>query len=253
MSGWKLDEVAKIGAVGLGFSYAVGIVVWNAYLATVGVMDFDVVRPRAVLTGIIYVLFATIATIADDAISRALGLKDIPLSWRLGNVLFALSGAILAYFILLSLAHPVGLWRILRTSFLMFVGIGSAIAAARNAMREWLRRVSDQKVGPTFVPFFAAHCLIGAIAILLFTALFISEFFRFVPQQFGGGKPLSAEIAVSDAEVSILHAMAVPTNGNVIVGPIVVLDETSTSVMLRSVDGHTVVLPRNEILAMRID
>src|SRR5438477_3887674 len=95
----KIEDGAKVLAITLGTSYATGIIISNGYLAGLGVMDFELLRPRAVLTGMWFISFVAVAIVAEDSIQRAFKLKDVPFSWRLKNALVAFAGAFFFYFL----------------------------------------------------------------------------------------------------------------------------------------------------------
>ena len=94
MSDFKFEESAKVLGIVAAVSYALGIIISNGYLAGLGVMDFELIRPRAIFTGLWFILFLSVAVVTEDSIQRAFRLKDVPASWRLWNALFAFTGAL---------------------------------------------------------------------------------------------------------------------------------------------------------------
>lgn len=254
----RLERTAKPIAVLIAASYGAGIMISNGYLASLGVMDFDLLRPKAILSGLWFIVFLAVGVVAEESIQRSYGMKDIPLTWRLGNALVAFCGAFFFYFFAFLFAHAgqranralVRAW--ILVPLFMFLLVGTTVTAVQYAAKEWRRRKTDRKVGPTSAAFFIMHSMWAAIAVVLFAYLFITHFYRFVPQEYGGGRPRSVEIAVSDKAASALKSMSVVTVDNVVQGPTDLIHETSEEVAFRSNGGNTIILPRREILAIRI-
>lgn len=254
----RLEQSAKLIAVFVIVSYGVGIMISNMYLATLGLADFDLLRPRAVLSGLWFIVFFAVGVIAEESIQRAYKLKGIPFTWLLGNVLVAFFGAFFFYFFVFLFAHAgqhadralVKAWILM--PLLMFVMVGSVVTQVQYAMKEWRRRKTDEKVGPISAAFFISHCMFALIALVVFASLFITHYYRFVSQEYGGGKPRSVQMAVSDKAASALKGMSVVTTENLVEGPVELIHETSDDVAFRSNGGNTIILPRREILAIRI-
>jgi hypothetical protein len=61
----------------------------------------------------------------------------------------------------------------------MFFLPASALYQARNAHKEWKRRASDDKVGPTSTAFFVFHCLWSLAAVIHFSVLFVKYVYLF--------------------------------------------------------------------------
>lgn len=263
----KLEQNAKSVAIVLGISYGSGIVISNSYLAGLGVMDFDLLRPQAILTGLWFIWFVAVAIVAEDSIQRAFRMKGIPASWRLGNALIAFCGAGLFYFVAILLAQlwytyslaqiatlqPAGprfpgiIWR----PFIMFLSAASVLTEGQNAVKEWKRRTSDEKLGPTSAAFFLGHCTWLLASLTLFTYLFVTSFYRYIPQQYGGGRPRPVQIAVSDKAAQVLNELSIATNKSVIQGSVELIHETSQALALRVNGATTLTVSRQDILAIR--
>lgn len=254
----RLEQAAKPIAILIGVSYAAGIMISNLYLASLGIMDFDLLRPKAVLSGLWFIVFFAVGVIAEESVQRAYEMKDIPFTWRLANALVAFCGAFFFYFFSFVFAHAgqhadrALLWAWILVPLFMFVMVGSVVTQVQYASKEWRRRKTDQKVGPTSAAFFVGHCMFAAIALILFASFFVKYFYRFVSQEYGGGKPRSVQIAVSDKAALALKGMSVVTNQNIVEGDVELIHETSDDVAFRSNGGSTIILPRREILAIRI-
>ena len=254
----KLEQTAKPIAIVIGVSYGAGVMISNGHLASLGLMDFDLLRPKAVLSGLWFIVFLAVGVVAEESIQRSYMMKEIPFTWRLGNALVAFCGAFFFYFFAFVFAHAgqhadralVRAW--ILVPVFMFVLAGTAVTAVQYATKEWRRRKTDQRVGPTSAAFFIAHCMFAAVALVLFASLFIAHFYRFVSQEYGGGKPRSVQIAVSDKAASALKGMSVVTSDNLVEGPVELIHETSDDVAFRSNGGNTIIVPRREILAIRI-
>jgi predicted neutral ceramidase superfamily lipid hydrolase len=254
----RLEESAKPIAVLIGVSYGIGIMISNGYLASMGIMDFDLLRPKAVLSGLWFLAFLSVLVIAEESIARSLKKRDVPITWRLGNGLIAFCGAFFSYFFVLVFVHArehvnSGLLRALIIGPLfMFVVAGALVSQVQYAVNEWKRRDADRETGPAAAGFFLSHCMFSVLAVVVFASLFITHFYRFVPQEYGGGRSRSVQIAVSDKAASVLRGMSVVTTENIVGGPVDLVHETSEEIAFRPNGGKTIVLPRREILAIRI-
>ncbi len=254
----SLEQSAKPIAVLIGVSYGIGLMISNGYLASMGVIDFDLLRPKAVLSGLWFLAFFAVSVIAEESIQRSFKKRDIPITWRFGNALIAFCGAFLSYFLVLVLVHAGE--HVNRALFLaltlgplfMFLVAGTVVTQVQYAVREWRRRYKDQETGPAAAAFFLSHCMFSALAVIVFASLFTTHFYRFLPQEFGGGKSRPVQIAVSDKAAAVLRGMSVVTTGNTVEGPVDLIHETSEEIAFRSNGGKTIVLPRREILAIRI-
>lgn len=253
-----LEQAAKPIAILIGVSYGAGIMISNGYLASLGVTDFDLLRPKAALSGLWFIAFFAVSVVAEQSIDHSYKMKAIPLTWRLGNALVAFCGAFFFYFFAFVFSHAgqhadtVLVRALVLVPLLMFVSAGTFVTAVQWAAKEWRRRKTDPKVGPTSAAFFLGDCGFSALAVVLFASLFITHFYRLVPQEFGGGKPRPVVVAVSDKTASALKAMSVVTTNNVVEGPTELIHETAEGVVLRSNGSNTIILPRREILAIRI-
>lgn len=252
MNDIRLEQAAKAIAVIVGLSYGIGIVVSNIYLASMGVMDFDLLRPKAVLSGLWFMSFFAVALVAEESIQRAYQLKNISPKRRLGNALIALLGALIFYFIPLTLLQPFKPGKTVLASLVMFVSAAGALTEMQNAVKEWRRRKTDEKVGPTAAAFFVFHCSWAVVLLFLFAFYFVTYFYRLVPQQYGGDRPSSVEIAVSDKAAQVLNGMSVVTSQNVIKGSVDLIHETSENIAFRPNGGQTIILPQRELLAIRV-
>ncbi len=245
-------------AIVIGVSYGAGIMISNGYLASLGVTDFDLLRPKAVLTGLWFIAFFAVSVVADRSIEQSFQMKQIPRSWRVGNALIAFCGAYFFYFLAFIFSHMgkhasgAVVRGLISVPFLMFVSAGSAVMWAHWAAKEWGRRKTDRKVGPSSAAFFLGQCGVSALAVVYFATLFITHFYKVVPQEFGGAMPRPVTIAVTDKAASALKGMSVVTTNNVLEGPTELIHETGDDVVLRSNGSTTIILPRREILAIRI-
>jgi hypothetical protein len=259
----RLEQAAKAMAVLIGGSYAVGMMVSNGYLASFGISDFDVLRPKAVLSGLWFVLLFAAAIVAEDSIQYAFKMKEIPAGWKAGNALFAFVGVFLFYFmllmtirILLSRTGPnplVALRQIASASLFMFLSAATSLTEMQNAWKEWVRRRADTRVGPTSAVFFIFHCSWAIFALFLFGVLFTTDVYRYVPEQYGGGKLRSVRIAVTDEGAKSLNRISIATPNNVVEGSTDLIHSTSESIAFRVNAGKAVILRRDEILTMRIE
>jgi hypothetical protein len=225
----KVEQIAKTFALGVGVSYAIGMMILNGYLASVGIADFDPFRPRAIVSGVWFILLIAVGFLAEDSIDRSFKMKELPRGWATGNAFFVFLGTVFFYFLILGLvevAHP-------------------------NRLGEWKRRASEDKVGPTSTAFLVFHCLWSVAAVILFSALFIQYVYLFVPQQYGGGKPRIVQMAVKDGAAQALNDLAIPTKRNIIDGRVELIHETSETVAFRLTGGKTIVLARSEIVAIQ--
>ena len=254
----KLEDIAKVIAILIGGSYGIGLLISNGYLASLGVMDFDLLRPRAILSGLWFIVFFTVALVAEESSQRAFKLKDIPFSWKILNSVFPLTGAVIFYFIAFTVIQA-PIQRPLRArlvvSFvwplLIFITAGFVITEAQNAVKEWKRRTTDKKMGPTSAWFFLAHCSSVAVGLVVFSYFFVTNFYQYLPQQYGGGKPISIEIAVSDKAAQILNDFSIVTNKNIVHGAVFLIHDTSEAIAIRVDGGKTIMLPRREVMAIR--
>lgn len=259
----RLEQAAKAIAVLIGVSYALGMMVSNSYLASFGIVDFDLVRPKAILSGLWFMWFFAVAIVAEDSIQYALKMKEIPPGWKLGNALFAFIGAVVFYFfVLLTLRismsetgpNPLVVLRQTATaSLFMFLGAATSLTEAQNAWKEWARRRTDKRVGPTSAAFFILHCTWALFALVFFGVLFTTQVYRSVPEQYGGGKLRAVRIAVSDEGVRSLNRMSIATANNVVEGSTDLIHSTSDSIAFRVNAGKTIMLRRSEVVAMRIE
>jgi hypothetical protein len=250
----KVEQIAKTFALGVGVSYAIGMMILNGYLASVGIADFDPFRPRAIVSGVWFILLIAVGFLAEDSIDRSFKMKELPRGWATGNAFFVFLGTVFFYFLILGLvevAHPNRLGALLVVSIAMFLLPASALHQARNAHKEWKRRASEDKVGPTSTAFLVFHCLWSVAAVILFSALFIQYVYLFVPQQYGGGKPRIVQMAVKDGAAQALNDLAIPTKRNIIDGRVELIHETSETVAFRLTGGKTIVLARSEIVAIQ--
>ena len=254
----QLGEVAKLGVVLVGVAYGVGVVISNGYLAGLGIVDFSLLRPQAVLSGLWVMVFFAVGVIADDSVTRALEMHWITRTQRALNAAVALGGALIFYYGALIACH-LGLdtgraviWTSLFASLLIFTCVGTTIVEGQNAVKEWKRRRSDKIVGPTSAAFFVFHCMNICVALVIFSAFFITKFYRFVPQEFGGARPRQVQIAVTDMEASTLRRISVPTTNDVLDDPVQLVHEGTDDVVILPKVGTVVILPRREILAIRV-
>lgn len=158
----KVEQIAKTLALGIGVSYAIGMMISNGYLASIGIADFDPFRPKTIVSGVWFILLIAVAFLAEDSIHSSLNRKDLPPGWGPANALFVFVGTVAFYFLILGLVeipHPNRLRTLLMVSIGMFFLPASALDQARNAHKEWKRRASDDKVGPTSTAFFVFYCL----------------------------------------------------------------------------------------------
>jgi hypothetical protein len=197
----KVEQIAKALALGIGVSYAIGMIISNGYLASVGIADFDPFRLKAIVSGVWFVLLIAVALLAEESIDTSFKRKDLPPGWSTANACFVFLGAVAFYFLILVLVeipHPNRLRTLWLVSMGMFLFPASALFQARNAHKEWKRRASDDKVGPTSTAFFVFHCLWSLAAVILFSVLFVKYVYLFVAPQYGGGKPRIVQMVVMD-------------------------------------------------------
>jgi hypothetical protein len=250
----NLESVTRTAAFVAIVSYATGLVVVNTYLQQVGVSDFELLRPRFVTTGLLFLLMLAVGAGCPALIvalwSRPEGQKSARV--RRGIVLVGLLAAPLALFVALTLGDLGG-----SVAFYVvtaFVGV----AALRPWItgRAWWTRILVLMRGPNH-PTDVINSAVGLVVLVMSGTLVLVFFSRatypYIPEQWGGGKPYYARFIVTDEAAAELPKFFVKARGN-ITRPVRLLFQGSDFYVLDPWEGDmkSVVLSRDDVLAMSV-
>jgi hypothetical protein len=228
-------ERAEVVGKALGgltvLSYVMGLLIVNAYLFSLGVADFDVLRPRYIYTGGLVVLGIVLAT-GGFLFARSFFRPPLSLirGWDLHSPEPALAvSASIAYFIALVSASKihgdVGISEILAsvpnalTLYVYALGTGLFLVGGIHFWRQVSNRRSSIEFWriPWWTRVFSLLALsIVSLGLLLFS--FAGTVYGGLPVPFGGGRPTPVQIVVDEEGTRALMALRVPsdvTNGTV--------------------------------------
>src|SRR5262249_16401542 len=189
-------DLATVFAVTVAAVYALGLLITNISLAKVGYTDFNLLRPRCILTGgWAAFLILTCGAPGYFGIYRAHFSKS---TWKrdIKSVFAVLT-------ITLSLAVAIGVQalRVLkvpvdRAVLEQLLELILILIAGMAAFRVFLEPASNEESGERSIYRFAAA--LTMLAITLFCLGSISEnFYRSIPQSRGGGKPELANLVLT--------------------------------------------------------
>jgi hypothetical protein len=214
-------------------AYAVGLVVVNAYLFSLGVADFDLLRPRYIATGLL-LMGITLGVTASALFASGNLLififrRGVPFVERVFGLLDALAAALMvsiflyyslgrswtATFVLYALGSAVGY------SVLRIVHIARSpsrsfeYSPSSSSLPRWLRRrlKSYKPWEPPLAPKWLSYFSWGGLLIVFSFALivfFATYILPIVPEQFGGVKPRQAELLVSSEAKALFGELGIP-------------------------------------------
>lgn len=244
------------GALGL-FAYAIGLVTVNAYLLSLGVSDFSLLRPRFVYAGILVLLslgitwaFLMLALYTVGESLKNLWTHRPALWWgRFVGVLgwgLVLGGFTpLAIFVIAMRVGPswrdagpaLALWVAGSVLGLVMTGAAEGIIGSKARLREL----------PVTMVFLAGY-------VFIFLLLFARLIYPAVPEQFGGGRSKPGRLMADPTTVSGLAEIGVsfPGHGS-ISACIEILFDTAEAYVVRSAKGDVVLVGKSVVKAVLID
>lgn len=210
-----LKELAGLAALAALAFYAVGLIVTNSYLASLGFIDYGLVKPRCVITGAWTTLVIFLCTMPSLILRRMiLAPAGHELRrWKLAELLrvsglcFLLMAALFAVLVGNPIPSPNEL-----VNFVTFVVICGVpvlfdawfILMARKGLPESLAsRLRDARIRTT---------ILGLVLYLGVLFLISVLFYPYVLPRWGGGKPRAAKLILNHEGTEVWSAL--PGNRN---------------------------------------
>lgn len=250
-------------------SYAVGLVVVNAYLLSLGVADFDLFRPRYIATGLLVlsiVLGATATAMFAEHNLRTFTLqRGVPLVERAFGLLEAVMpvGLVLASFV--SILHQ-SIYQALVLFFgsaavgRILVNISYVIRAAGDHFRirpslsfmpRWLisRSKSYETWQPPPAPTWVrtiSWLALATISSYLLVSVFALSVLPSVPEQFGGARPKESQFVISSDDRNLVAELGIPYSADTS------HLTTSLEVLFEGADYYLVQIPWDETTRFKL-
>jgi hypothetical protein len=208
------ESMTKAVAFVAIISYAVGLVIVNTYLQQLGVSDFELLRPRFVTTGLLFLFMLAVGAGCPALIvglwARPEGQKRARV--RRGIVLVGFLGAPLALFYALTQNEGDSVAFYGMTAF-----IGVSTLRPWITRRAWWTRILVLMRGPNH-PTDVINSAVGLVLFVVSGTLALLFFSRAtypdIPEQWGGGKPYYARLIVTDDAAAELPQLFVKVKGN---------------------------------------
>jgi hypothetical protein len=246
LTGGRVEGVARTAAFAALTCYAIGLVVVNTYLFRLGVSDFDLLKPRFILTGVLFVALVGMtpaallllgpflvfllrperaspgegsnerASPSEEPKSkvkprrRATAWLDVALNLYGSLVLFGLTVLFMVYpyVILVTYLHE-GLKRGGRI-YLFTLGFSAAIIVFVLIARNFHKHFRAH--GFSFNRF--ALVLLGFVVVISAGATTLNLFAQYVypqiPEQFGGGEPRVVQLQVAKDAAADVQGLGIP-------------------------------------------
>jgi hypothetical protein len=210
----QIEGALRVFAGSALLAYVMGLVITNVYLVRFGATNFDLVRPRFIYTGAVFLMFLAVGALAP-AFVQSLARSHLRYRLETPN---ATSTPVLAVALLippaLYLAAPATLGDVDRSNAAAWGAwtlamYGMAYACGRVSRRTFYTfRVPESRRGP--IPAWilggaGSVIAIGLVASCL--ALFSNRFLATIPQQFGGARPIDVQFIVKSTQVPALTTL----------------------------------------------
>jgi hypothetical protein len=236
--------MAKFAALAAIIAHAVGLVVVNIYLFNLGIADFELFRPRFILTGALALTIVTLSTALVAYLRDVWAYcteNQLPYSRCAVRLAPGLVYAGIALWALVHLLHQT-VFRAIATYVVAF-SVGNALVKLSQPARSyyWYRILPAAVIG-----------LAGGIYLLM---LFSFNIYPSIPQQFGGAEPHRGQFLVKpDAKAGVVElGISFANKDASVTEPVLVLFEGNTYYVIQSEDGSIVLrLSKDSIVRARL-
>jgi hypothetical protein len=260
-------------------AYAVGLVLVNAYLFSLGVADFDLLRPRYIASGLL--LMGVVLGVTASALFASGNLqvfifrRRVPPIERLFGLFEAMASAILVCILLYRFVGRS--WTYFFWLYILSFAVGYAVLRivriAQNPSRSfhyipsvngipnWLRRRLKPYEGwePPLAPKWISYCGWTALLIVFSFALivfFATNILPTIPEQFGGLEPKQAELLISSEAKTLYSELGIPLSedeAHLTVSLLVLFEGNNYYVVqIPDDDTFTFKLNKSDIMGVRI-
>jgi hypothetical protein len=286
-SGLNLDSSTKlVGALAVA-CYGIGLLIVNAYLLPYDASDFNLFRARFIFVGLLFLATTVLATAcpiaganllraahrgaiqSDDASADGPSEQRIPWVLRADLVFVAMLffvAPFLAFKFAFKISAPIGLELyvvagvlggiILFGAFLYRArpkkkggpGVKGNVVPARNASGQRALRlphwINYSLLGFFFVPY-----------VFLMIVVFSSQIYPRVPEELGGAKPRSVQLAITHVSVAAIRQLGVPMSGdaNDTTASLRLLFRGEDFYLVQSANGSTFVISKTVVTAEKSD
>jgi hypothetical protein len=228
----QLERITRALALVSVIIYGVGLLVVNAFLFHLGFSDFDLLKPRFILTGMLFLAVISISTVVPIWTSRQIAATVVRQDESLPR-----KGAKSAFFLVVLVAPVVACialfespWpiaaRMYVQNFLLGVLIVEPIPGWQvlpKSVRVWFLQREKLASGRSEVRwvysfYFLLLCIGIAFMGLACVDAFASRVFPFIPAHIGGSEPRNVRLIVSPPHEKALLDLGVPltdTNSNI--------------------------------------
>jgi hypothetical protein len=196
-----VENITKAVVAVVAVAYALGMVVSNQYLISLGASDFSSVRPKYILTGgwvlIMMVLSAFPVLLPLIAYEKLLSWRSLPL-FGLGLLFSCFAGAGLSRFLRFDYAWLNEQHEVLKTAGTLVATcciVGGILVIAIRRVR-LIEIAGSQWMGYVVVALMLC-CLLALV-----TSQVAGHIYSHIPEAMGGGKAVMAEIILNDKGVA---------------------------------------------------
>jgi hypothetical protein len=218
-------------------SYAIGLVVVNGYLFGLGISDFELLRPRFVMTGLL--VLSTLAVVTYGLLyagwlllHQVFARSRIDFVWRLLSLAKAAIGVGLPWVVLRYVLRQDTFTALVLYWFTGVLGLivlhaafslGPGKSWLDRNQEEWRKkrearkrsargsRMRTRRDVPSWVSRFALPVFLVPYLFMYF-AIFATDVYPSVPEQFGGGRPKAVRFLVKSDAVDQLESIGVSVN-----------------------------------------
>ena len=255
-----IERTTRLVAIAAASLYAAGILIVNLYLVRFGAVDFDQLRPRYILTGLLAVL-----PIAFSVLYPLFGVNfrltaDFPgKQLRRFFIVFTASVPMVPYFVLTGdVLQSLGLWI---TGVYTAAFAAMAILYATNHL-DLLEDVgiklptARSKTAPIFnIRKMSIFVGVGGAVVMgaLFAIQFAANIYPHVPAQLGGGQPVRATLyfdATDESVASLLSATGTNAPDGSVAAALIA--ELSDDWLLTTDDQRTIRVNKAKVSGMEL-
>jgi hypothetical protein len=258
----SMESLLKLAAAVAAAIYALGLVIVNLYLLRFGVAEFNLLRPRFIITGVLALVALTLPYVCIAVLAwlwRAMSQPKLAIWRRLYGITLSIPIAlmcILAPFVVyttpifgLHALQALGLYAI---SVIVGVYIVVAVRWTKEIQKPGWRPThpdADPWLGRTLALGSSRAGVVGFL--LLYTFYFASVVYPHAPEPLGGSRPRDVRLVVKADSAAALRELAVPMSapGGQLTEPIELIFQGQGFYLVRW-SGHTATLNADSVIAV---